>query len=90
VTDGTVGGPFNNLAGLARLADYPPALFPPGRDAYSAIFQLLLTRKSTKGGKMDIQEVEFNKLCAEVAKPAWAVPLIFIGDVGGTSARLGF
>ncbi|KAH9582060.1 Glucokinase [Trypanosoma melophagium] len=31
VTGGTVGGPFNNLAGLARLADYPSALFPPGR-----------------------------------------------------------
>ncbi|RNF07531.1 glucokinase 1 [Trypanosoma conorhini] len=33
VTNGAVGGPFNNLKGLARLSDYPTALFPPGRSA---------------------------------------------------------
>nr|7S2N_A Chain A, Glucokinase 1 [Trypanosoma cruzi strain CL Brener]7S2N_B Chain B, Glucokinase 1 [Trypanosoma cruzi strain CL Brener]7S2P_A Chain A, Glucokinase 1 [Trypanosoma cruzi strain CL Brener]7S2P_B Chain B, Glucokinase 1 [Trypanosoma cruzi strain CL Brener] len=33
VTGGAVGGPFNNLKGIARLSDYPKALFPPGRSA---------------------------------------------------------
>lgn len=31
VTNGAVGGPFNNLKGIARLAEYPTELFPPGR-----------------------------------------------------------
>lgn len=33
VTNGVVGGPFNNLDGVARLSEYPTALFPPGRSA---------------------------------------------------------
>ncbi|RNF05401.1 glucokinase 1 [Trypanosoma rangeli] len=33
VTNSAVGGPFNNLKGIARLSDYPTALFPPGRSA---------------------------------------------------------
>lgn len=33
VVDNAVGGPFNNLAGMARLAEYPAALFPPATSA---------------------------------------------------------
>ncbi|KEG13377.1 glucokinase [Trypanosoma grayi] len=39
---------------------------------------------------MEIKELELSEMCEELAKPTWNVPLIFIGDVGGTSARLGF
>lgn len=33
VTNNMIGGPFNNLSGVARLAEYPTSLFPPGRSA---------------------------------------------------------
>ncbi|CBZ26083.1 glucokinase 1-like protein [Leishmania mexicana MHOM/GT/2001/U1103] len=33
VTNGQLGGPFNNLKGIAQLADYPAELFPKGRSA---------------------------------------------------------
>lgn len=33
VTNSKVAGPFNNLKGVANLADYPTELFPPGRSA---------------------------------------------------------
>ncbi|KAG5464060.1 hypothetical protein LSCM1_00240 [Leishmania martiniquensis] len=33
VTNGQLAGPFNNLKGIARLADYPVELFPKGRSA---------------------------------------------------------
>ncbi|KAG5488634.1 hypothetical protein JIQ42_00246 [Leishmania sp. Namibia] len=33
VTNGQLAGPFNNLRGIARLADYPAELFPKGRSA---------------------------------------------------------
>ncbi|GET93306.1 glucokinase 1-like protein [Leishmania tarentolae] len=33
VTNGQIAGPFNNLKGTARLADYPVELFPKGRSA---------------------------------------------------------
>ncbi|KAG5465536.1 hypothetical protein CUR178_00241 [Leishmania enriettii] len=33
VTNGHLAGPFNNLRGIARLADYPAELFPKGRSA---------------------------------------------------------
>lgn len=43
-----------------------------------------------KGWEMEIKEFSLCDLAKELLEPEWNAPLFFVGDVGGTDARLGF